>query len=110
LLSRAAAVIRADNSSRRATVIRKSAMRWHLLGLAALSAPLFAFDAVRPAMAETVYPVCMAGGYDSRALHCDYTDLDQCRATASGIGGSCTLNPYYHAAPPAVRGPTRRRR
>jgi hypothetical protein len=86
-------------------------MRWHLLGLAALSTPLFVLAAVPPARAEIIYPVCMAGGYDSRALHCDYTDLDQCRATASGIGGSCTLNPYYHPAPPAVRSaPARRRR
>lgn len=86
-------------------------MRWHLLGLAALSTPIFVLDAVPPAAAEFIYPVCMAGGYDSRALHCDYTDLDQCRATASGIGGSCTLNPYYQAPPQAIRsGPTRRRR
>jgi hypothetical protein len=84
-------------------------MRWHLLGLAALSTAIFIFGAAPPAVAEITYPVCMAGGYDSRALHCDYTDFDQCRATASGIGGSCTLNPYYHAAPQAVRGPTRRR-
>ncbi len=83
-------------------------MRWHLLGLAALSTPIFILAAVPPAAAD--YPVCMAGGYDSRALHCDFTDLDQCRATASGIGGSCTLNPYYHPAPPVIRsGPTRRR-
>ena len=85
-------------------------MRWHLLCLAALSSPIFVFSATPPATAEIVYPVCMAGGYDSRALHCDYTDLDQCRATASGIGGSCTLNAYYHPAPQAVRsGPARRR-
>jgi len=85
-------------------------MRWHLLGLAALSTPLFVFAAVPTAKAEITYPVCMAGGYDSRALHCDYTDLDQCRATASGIGGSCTLNPYYQPAQQAIRsGPTRRR-
>jgi len=86
-------------------------MRWHLFGLAALSTPILAVDAVPPATAEAIYPVCMAGGYDSRALHCDFSNFDQCRATASGIGGSCTLNPYYHPAPPAIRsGPTRRRR
>ena len=84
-------------------------MRWNLLGLAAVSAPLFVFAAAPRAAAEIIYPVCMAGGYDSRALHCDYTDLDQCRATASGIGGSCTFNPYYQPAPQPV-GPARRRR
>ena len=85
-------------------------MRWHLLGLAALSTPLFVFDAARPAMAEITYPVCMAGGFDSGALHCDFMDFDQCRATASGVGGSCTLNPNYQAPPqPVRRGPTRRR-
>ena len=83
-------------------------MRGHLLGLAALSAPMLFLAAVPPAAAEIIYPVCMAGGYDSGALHCDYTDLDQCRATASGIGGSCTLNPYYYPAPQAP-GPIRRR-
>jgi uncharacterized membrane protein YjjB (DUF3815 family) len=63
-------------------------MRCHVLAFAALFTATFGFAVAPPARAET-YPVCMAGGFDSRALHCDFLDFDQCRATASGIGGSC---------------------
>lgn len=85
-------------------------MRWQRLAFAALSLALSVPDAVPPARAED-YPVCMEGGYDSRALHCDFSNFDQCRATASGIGGSCTVNPNYTPPPAATRSrPARRHR
>src|SRR5215468_1568636 len=40
------------------------------------------------------YPVCLVGAEDS-ALRCDYTSLNQCRATASGGLGYCVMNPAY---------------
>ena len=84
-------------------------MRWRVLAFAAVFIAICSLGTVPPASAET-YPVCMAGGFDSRALHCDFSDFDQCRATASGIGGSCIQNPDYHPAPPVIRGgPTKRR-
>ncbi len=85
-------------------------MRWQRLAFAALFLAGFSPGAAAPAWAED-YPVCMAGGYDSRSLHCDFSNFDQCRATASGIGGSCTVNPNY-TPPPATtrRGPARRHR
>ena len=38
------------------------------------------------------YAVCLAGGNASCALACDFVTFEQCRATASGIGGSCVVN------------------
>jgi hypothetical protein len=38
------------------------------------------------------YPVCLAGAEDN-ALRCEYTSLNQCRATASGGLGYCVMNP-----------------
>jgi hypothetical protein len=84
-------------------------MRWHLSAFAALLAAMFTADLALPARAET-YPVCLFGGYDSSASHCDFSNLEQCRATASGIGGSCGPNPAYTAAPPVIRGGPARRR
>ena len=84
-------------------------MRWHLPAFAALFSTIFTLGAVAPARAET-YPVCLFGGYDSGSSHCDFSNLEQCRATASGIGGSCGPNPAYTANPPVIRsGPARRR-
>ena len=83
-------------------------MRWHLPAFAVISA-LFALGAAPPALAET-YPVCLYGGYDSGSLHCDFSNLEQCRATASGIGGSCGPNPQNQSAPPPIRGGSARRR
>src|SRR5262249_5259257 len=49
------------------------------------------FSAAAPARAES-YPVCLAGG-ESNSLRCEYTNLEQCRATASGGLGYCVTNP-----------------
>jgi hypothetical protein len=68
----------------------------NLLTFAALVASIGAVAAGAPARAET-YPVCMINGYDIGGLHCDFSTYDQCRATASGIGGTCMNNPAYKA-------------
>jgi hypothetical protein len=54
--------------------------------------------AAAPARAESSraesYRVCLTGGEDN-ATQCDYTSLEQCRATASGGLGYCVMNPAY---------------
>jgi hypothetical protein len=60
---------------------------------------------VSPATAKS-YAVCLAGGSASCALHCGFVTFEQCRATASGIGGSCIVNPATEAA--VYRGTLRR--
>ena len=44
-----------------------------------------------PAAAET-YPVCLAGG-PADTLLCEYANLEQCQASASGGLGYCVANP-----------------
>ena len=46
-----------------------------------------------PAGAAT-YPFCLAGGQNN-AIQCDYANLEQCQATASGGLGYCVTNPGY---------------
>ncbi len=47
--------------------------------------------AAAPARAES-YPACLTGG-ENNALQCEYANLEQCRATASGGLGYCVVNP-----------------
>jgi hypothetical protein len=67
-------------------------MRRVLIAMAALLASAGVSSLTAPARAQT-YPVCLAGGSDEDGMRCDYTSLDQCKAAASGIGGSCVINP-----------------
>lgn len=54
------------------------------------------FSGPTQASAET-YPVCLAGGA-ADAILCDYANLAQCKATASGAGGYCVTNPEFASA------------
>jgi hypothetical protein len=69
-------------------------LRWTLLAAAIL--------AVTPATAQRYdpyYPICFEGKIgDSYRIDCSYTSLDQCRATASGLGATCRINPYWSQA------------
>ncbi len=47
------------------------------------------------------------GGEMEGASNCGFVTIEQCRATVSGIGGSCELNRFY--TPPADR-PVKRAR
>jgi hypothetical protein len=50
------------------------------------------------------YPWCAAySGDGGGGTNCGFLTLDQCRATVSGIGGSCVPNPFYNPARPAAR-------
>jgi hypothetical protein len=56
-----------------------------------------------PVSAQTYdpsYPVCLkvySPGNDGGGEYneCRYTSLAQCRATASGLGATCIVNPYF---------------
>jgi hypothetical protein len=56
-------------------------------------APLLFCSAPTHASAAT-YPVCLVGG-TTDVRQCDYANLAQCRATASGGLGYCAANPEY---------------
>jgi hypothetical protein len=68
-------------------------MRRFLIALAALLTSACIFSVATPASAES-YPICLAGGA-ADALRCDYANLEQCQATASGGLGYCVMNPAY---------------
>jgi hypothetical protein len=48
------------------------------------------------------YPVCLQGTDSTR---CEFDTYAQCRASASGVGGSCIDNPLYRG-PSATRAPS----
>ena len=64
-----------------------------LIALAPLLTLGYIFSVATPAGAET-YPVCLTGGTTDATL-CDYANLAQCQATASGGLGYCVTNPAY---------------
>jgi Protein of unknown function (DUF3551) len=68
-------------------------MKRSFIALATLLTAASIYGAATPARAET-YPVCLASN-SSNALECDYENLAQCKATASGGLGYCTTNPAY---------------
>jgi hypothetical protein len=75
----------------------RNAMRKILFRLAVvtgLAAPLF--TVVGTASADP-YKWCAnySGGSDGAATNCGFVTIEQCRATISGIGGSCGLNQFY---------------
>ncbi|HUE11186.1 MAG TPA: DUF3551 domain-containing protein [Steroidobacteraceae bacterium] len=51
------------------------------------------FAAMTPAVAQ-VYPWCLRGDA-SYSLRCDYSNLEQCRASGAGSVGFCVQNPAY---------------
>ena len=65
-----------------------------MIGIAAIAClPIFA----TPAGAEIEYPWCAqyTGGEQGGGRNCGFSTLEQCRATISGIGGSCEPNLFY---------------
>jgi len=48
------------------------------------------------------YPWCaMYSGDGGGGTNCGFLTLEQCRATVSGVGGSCTRNQFYNPGRPA---------
>ena len=79
----------------------------------ALAAAVFGIFAVftpsGPAQADP-YRWCadytVMGGIGAR--NCYFMTLEQCRATVSGVGGQCVLNPFYDGVPVDGPRPVRR--
>jgi len=77
---------------------------------------IVAVSAAGPAGAQTydpAFPFCMHV-YERRSIprqDCSYYTMEQCRASASGLGWGCDPNPFYQGAVPApVRYKKRHRR
>ncbi|WP_196237362.1 DUF3551 domain-containing protein [Bradyrhizobium elkanii] len=66
-------------------------MRRLLITFAALLATASISGHTTSAKAES-YPVCLTGG-NNNALRCDYTNVEQCDAAASGGLGYCVIDP-----------------
>lgn len=67
--------------------------------------------AATPAMAQAYdprFPICLKRFGPVTYIDCRYNSLDQCRFTASGIGATCLVNPFFAASEP--RGRRERRR
>ena len=66
-----------------------------VIGIAAVVVSLPAFNT--SAQAEIEYPWCAqyGGGDNGGGRNCGFSTIEQCRATVSGIGGSCEPNLFY---------------
>ena len=85
--------------------------RTALLGLAAVIAGLSFAPATASAQSGyKLYPYCAYYNVKGGATNCYFSTLAQCRAAVSGIGGSCSVNPFYAAYGPyySFRGAARR--
>ena len=74
-------------------------MRLPVLAIAALALPaaLMASAAHAYEMPYDPYPWCaMYSGDGGGGTNCGFLTLEQCRATVSGIGGSCVRNQFYN--------------
>lgn len=50
-----------------------------------------------PASAERSYPYCMRTFGPTGHVECDYSSLQQCKASASGRAAECYRDPFYPA-------------
>jgi hypothetical protein len=81
-----------------------------LLAFATLSlAAMPGADPARAQIDEHVYQWCAElGGREGGGTNCGFVTLAQCRATISGIGGRCYVNPQW-PPPRATEGRSRRK-
>jgi hypothetical protein len=74
-----------------------------LLKASIIAAAVLAAIPAAQAQSAYDYPWCAVYAGGSRgaggAMSCYYRTYDQCRATMSGIGGSCVQSPYYGHGP-----------
>ena len=72
-------------------------LKWNI-GLLAV-ALLAMVTLASPSRAEIQYPWCAiySGGRDGGGTNCGFSTWAQCRATISGIGGTCVANAAYPA-------------
>lgn len=50
-----------------------------------------------------IYPWCAFYNVMGGVTECFFHNLEQCRASVSGVGGFCSPNPAYVEPPPPVR-------
>jgi Protein of unknown function (DUF3551) len=74
----------------------------------ALAAPALVTSSTR--VEATEYPYCMTyvAGWSGIIERCDFSTMDQCRASASGLNGGCAVNWRYTQAQ-IVERPIKRR-
>ncbi len=70
-------------------------MRLLLLSVATMMAFMAAAIPESRAQSAYDYPICAIYQDKSGATACYYSSYEQCMATMSGIGGSCSPNPAY---------------
>jgi len=70
-------------------------MRTTFLGLAAALGVAAGFFAGRASADPYKYCAIYSGGRGGGGTNCGFITLAQCRDTISGVGGTCTFNPYY---------------
>ena len=79
-------------------------MRSAIFALAALALPAALVPSPARAydMPYDPYPWCAVYSGDAGgASNCGFLTIEQCRATVSGIGGSCEPNQFYNPRPAA---------
>jgi len=69
-------------------------MRWQLI-FPLLVAGFIPLAGSAQAQSAYSYPWCALYGDRSGATSCYFATYEQCRATLSGIGGTCIRSPYY---------------
>jgi hypothetical protein len=87
-------------------------MRMIVIGIAGAATLAGALAWTAPAAARD-YPWCAYYGFMGEdGTNCGFDTLDQCRATISGVGGTCRENPWManEPRPPAPRKAPRDRR
>jgi hypothetical protein len=77
-------------------------MRVPVLTIALIAAAVVGQAHSVSAQSAYSYPICAVypGGWGIRS--CYYSNYAQCRATMSGIGGSCVASPYYRGPDPGA--------
>lgn len=72
-----------------------------IIATVATAAAILSADTGPAAAQNTTRPYCLRDGVNGQGTwDCTYYSMDQCRATASGAGGSCQPNPWYQGRRP----------
>jgi hypothetical protein len=71
-------------------------MQWiRIVSIIPAALAAFALFAPPAAHADPYKWCAIYGGEDGGGTNCGFVTIAQCRATLSGIGGNCELNPFY---------------
>jgi hypothetical protein len=70
-------------------------MRFPVLTVLFIAAALFCENLAASAQSASSYPWCATYATKGGTPSCYFDTREQCMATISGIGGSCSENPYH---------------